>query len=1394
MASLSNSANSGNNNSKNVKDIESLCTNVLSLAGVSSVGWRKYTFTCSLKQLWIFSRTAIKENYNRYAYSESDSNKDSLCWTRDPIIANQIKLLNLGIPCVWRYANISTGHKQHKQQAENSNRIIDQIIRQKIICDSFHLEERKEDDEQEVTRELWVFWLNHQEKPEEINHLEGLKDASEQDCYFSWEQLESPPIEYGLFLKAYRNLINRSMISQGGIPIGEWYAFPALSNKTVDEGTLSCKFDMHLTSTSLIFQPIVKYRKIRPLQTSDLKSPPPSQQQTAAKVLIAPIGIEAELVLSSDPKFSHHNNTESIFAEFYDFFKLDLFCSEPATQVFDSALPGLVNVRINIDEKIVKEIPYPSRCIYFIINSNNNERIISEGLVPGIGKRISALDKMHGEPGNWLLCSVERKTLPEKDIEWWNFSNYLDDIDSKYAKDNPGSTSSISILETTMTPNTPGVANDTSNTNSPGKPQTPQTKHSTNVNTSTEATYPSPPDPSTSFSTEYSTTEDVLAIQDQSFYNNTNDHYYDISADITDHDFDFFGEKPISTITNNYSPTPEVPGSIRDDHLSLDTPGIHNQSPAPVHRHPILPDLSYIVKQIKNPLVPPKWAPLIFPHVDTSKFAIHHNSIVKSSKRKNTDIYSPYYRPKFLPKRKKAKTGFNNKKAKAELKNKDNESETASPSETSSSYVSSDSEDNESVNASTGTINDSSNLEQFVDVKLAQSKINKNNTLMDIINCARFVILFDNHYDSRNVPFFHPYLEINREDYCEGKAVYLLRDQIVFGSYPYAGEHLEELATSPAYPSEVKIVIQKLKLVLDDIKNRFPKLSQNMQLSIKGPLKMSEYHALNEEQQNQQKYSNTKFVSKTKQLNCQILNAKDLVVGFKSKYHIEVSADQLRFWERHKLEPPEGKKRISYFVLHPECENLQSRIMTFFKQINRTFMNCELGSHSHEKLDHYPQGLIPIKLLKGLLHDIFYLISPGISVGHYTEFSHFYWTTGLIKFYKSSSPVGSSLQVPLRPVANAGESDTERALRSYIDTIQSLRPKLAKLLLTKQSQGTLNYLMIYIVNPFTHSTAYYDICKVFAKLQTQLKLELKKLNYDTKLIDYVTFQVMPIDHIIKFSINGGSYRQGLVDIAFSIYTRSMHPQKYSAPYILPPPDPIAVNFQNTEQPPSIRDLITSGVTLHMAYGYSPDRRWLANVFTNNIGNLLESSILPMIESNTKANELLLIEQSWRRTLLAKKTMEDSQQIVCQNIVICKMGSMTEEERKIWIELTKGSTTIISIDLSTNFDFIDTFQDETPKVYGIVLNNPIPRIDFRPVASGYFLEVASVRGPLVPLQVDLIYKPDSLSDRSPSVALWEILREFHSLSHLDTTPMKNNCLPMHLQIVERLTRVLLGVAF
>ncbi|CAG8506139.1 4896_t:CDS:2 [Ambispora leptoticha] len=118
----------------------------------------------------------------------------------------------------------------------------------------------------------------------------------------------------------------------------------------------------------------------------------------------------------------------------------------------------------------------------------------------------------------------------------------LKDIDNieipSYAKDNPGSTSSISILETS---NTPGVTNDTSNTNSPGKPQTPQTKHSTNVNTFTHETiYPSPPDYSTSFSAEYSTTEDVLAIQDQSFYNNTNDPYYDISADITEHDFDFF--------------------------------------------------------------------------------------------------------------------------------------------------------------------------------------------------------------------------------------------------------------------------------------------------------------------------------------------------------------------------------------------------------------------------------------------------------------------------------------------------------------------------------------------------------------------------------------------------------------------------------------------------------------------------------------------------------------------------------------------------------------------------------------------------------------------------------------------------------------------------------------
>ncbi|CAG8790981.1 11664_t:CDS:2, partial [Acaulospora morrowiae] len=80
-----------------------------------------------------------------------------------------------------------------------------------------------------------------------------------------------------------------SLIKRGAIPLGEWHAFPHSSQK-VYESILCCKYNVHLASTNLVVQPIVKYQSVRPLEPSDMESLDNTQ------AILAPSGLKAKLL------------------------------------------------------------------------------------------------------------------------------------------------------------------------------------------------------------------------------------------------------------------------------------------------------------------------------------------------------------------------------------------------------------------------------------------------------------------------------------------------------------------------------------------------------------------------------------------------------------------------------------------------------------------------------------------------------------------------------------------------------------------------------------------------------------------------------------------------------------------------------------------------------------------------------------------------------------------------------------------------------------------------------------------------------------------------------------------------------------------------------------------
>jgi hypothetical protein len=79
------------------------------------------------------------------------------------------------------------------------------------------------------------------------------------------------------------------MVSKGTIPLGDFFIYPTVSNVNVMDGVLatdsnntsrassadetlpSCAFNLYLTSTNLIFQPVIQRLRIRKLRRTDFQ-------------------------------------------------------------------------------------------------------------------------------------------------------------------------------------------------------------------------------------------------------------------------------------------------------------------------------------------------------------------------------------------------------------------------------------------------------------------------------------------------------------------------------------------------------------------------------------------------------------------------------------------------------------------------------------------------------------------------------------------------------------------------------------------------------------------------------------------------------------------------------------------------------------------------------------------------------------------------------------------------------------------------------------------------------------------------------------------------------------------------------------------------------------------
>lgn len=266
-----------------------------------------------------------------------------------------------------------------------------------------------------------------------------------------------------------------------------------------------------------------------------------------------------------------------------------------------------------------------------------------------------------------------------------------------------------------------------------------------------------------------------------------------------------------------------------------------------------------------------------------------------------------------------------------------------------------------------------------------------------------------------------------------------------------------------------------------------------------------------------------------------------------------------------------------------------------------------------------------------------------------------------------------------------GESFEERQVRSYSTVCQSLGSEIGG----KLQENV--HIVIYIINPASHLSSNLDLSRCFTKLMASYHETARSIG--VKAMDKsrarVVLQLMPIEHLLRYTSFGGCLKFGLKEIAFSVYSKchviasrqhsriakqDMHPvtNLYAPPFVLSKPVSDQIQFSLKKAVTTFPTILENHAVLHMGYSFSLDNRWMIIVWTDNCGELIEFAIL-----ENKLELTVVFEEAWKRTKkISKRTG------FTWTFVIAKMGLLFEEELKAWISFLPAEELIAVVSMDT----------------------------------------------------------------------------------------------------------------
>ncbi|USW48034.1 Putative mediator complex subunit Med13, mediator complex, subunit Med13, MID domain of medPIWI [Septoria linicola] len=326
------------------------------------------------------------------------------------------------------------------------------------------------------------------------------------------------------------------------------------------------------------------------------------------------------------------------------------------------------------------------------------------------------------------------------------------------------------------------------------------------------------------------------------------------------------------------------------------------------------------------------------------------------------------------------------------------------------------------------------------------------------------------------------------------------------------------------------------------------------------------------------------------------------------------------FWEPLGLGPAAGPKNVRAFCVFPFNEDLQRLVDQFLRDMGTAYENCKLGTHVHMRnvseleQDNFEDGMAPVEL--------------------------------------------------------GEDASLEAALKAYASTCSDLGKALATI--SHHESGD-RAVVVYILNPFVGRSARQHMCACFWIL-----FQAYRDNMSTKPRDHdssdVVLQLLPINLVASCDAFVPLDSAKMSALAREVYDRcpptsALQLSDVSAPLpILAAPTvelastaPKRLGFQLASEAPS--DLLFEGSILHLAYAYSPDRKWLTASWIDSTGKHQSSSAFGLVGRTFAevANDvwehtrtiLSARQVLWRVFIVAQDVMVDASVLQCWRVLAAK---------------------------------------------------------------------------------------------------------------------------------------------